>query len=196
MDNTEKTVAQSQGQNREGDTKLEDRRRGFLKGVLAASLGMFVGSVPVASGLWVATDPLRRKTRSGVPFVRVANLEAVPADGKPRLFRVMASKQDAWNRHPLVPVGAVYIRRTRDNPDGVTVFNTVCPHLGCFVNAKKDATYHCPCHNSQFQADGSRGTLCVSARGLDQLNSRIEDGEILVQFQNFLTGKEERIPVL
>ena len=37
---------------------------------------------------------------------------------------------------------------------GWMAVSLVCPHLGCEVEAKKDG-FLCPCHNSQFNLDGS-----------------------------------------
>ena len=79
--------------------------------------------------------------------------------------------------------------------DTLHCFNATCPHLGCFVNAKSDASYYCPCHKSEFQADGERGKECVSPRGLDPLEVKVEDGDLYVLYKNFIPSKKERIPV-
>ncbi|MEM7233714.1 MAG: Rieske 2Fe-2S domain-containing protein [Planctomycetota bacterium] len=180
----------------DGTTPPPDRRN-FLTKAMAVLIGGIVGVVPALAGLSVIFDPIRRRGKGGdgVPFLPVANLDAVPADGKPRLFRVIADKVDAWNLYPKVGVGAVYLRRTPENPDKVIAFNTVCPHLGCFVDTKDDGTYLCPCHDSQFLADGSRGAVCASPRGLDVLNAKVEGDSILVQFMNFETATHEKKPI-
>ena len=173
-------------------------RRDFVKKVWATLIGAAIGVVPLAAGLVVFADPLRRG-RNGSRRIRVATKSAVPADGKPRLFTVRKDRQDAWNRYRNVPVGAVYLVRHAADPETVIAFNTICPHLGCFVKAdNENGGYFCPCHKSEFLADGSRPEEGkghnVAPRGLDRLEATIEGEDILVRFQNFLTGKEEQIP--
>ena len=150
--------------------------------------------IPAISGLTVLLDPLRRKSRDS-DNVLVASLSALPEDGVPRKFSVIASHTDAWNRMPRVPVGAVYLRRTGDSQ--VQAFNVVCPHAGCFVDyeAAKNR-YHCPCHNSSFALDGTiADPKSPSPRGLDELPVEIRNGvEIWVKFQNFRAGVKEKKP--
>src|SRR6266849_2532001 len=100
-------------------------RRGFFKKLLAIVLGGISTLVPVAVGLTVFLDPLRRKF-SGNAFVRVATLELLPNDAVPRKFSVVSSRVDAWNKFSNVPIGAVYLRRMAD--DKVEALNVVCPH--------------------------------------------------------------------
>ena len=85
-------------------------RRGFLKKLASAIIGAVVTLVPVAAGLAVWLDPVRRKTNTGGQLVRVARLSALPDDGVPRKFAVIASRVDAWNRSPETAIGAVYLR--------------------------------------------------------------------------------------
>jgi cytochrome b6-f complex iron-sulfur subunit len=71
----------------------------------------------------------------------------------------------------FVPPGrAVAVFR---DANGVYAISTVCTHLGCIVTPTAGG-FECPCHGSQFEADGSvvkgpapRGLpwLLVSARG-------------------------------
>lgn len=180
-----------------GAAEAEAPRRCFLTSACAATVGAVVGLGPVATGLYVALDPLRKRLSSDTPFVPVTALDALPADGQSRLFRVVADRQDAWTRHGLGPIGAVYLRRTAEKPDEVVALHPVCPHLGCFVNSRKDGSFHCPCHDSTFQADGSIGNPnSPSPRGLDHLEARIENGKVLVQFINFETNRKDKKPIL
>jgi hypothetical protein len=53
----------------------------------------------LAAGLLTLLDPLRRK--AGISgFVHVTSLSALPEDGTPRRFPVIADRVDAWNKFP------------------------------------------------------------------------------------------------
>ena len=150
---------------------------------------------PLASGVMVVLDPLRRKSEKGGPLL-VTSLSSLPEDGQPRKFAVVATRADAWNRNPAVPIGAVYLRRT--GPKTVQAFNVVCPHAGCFVDfVPARQGYFCPCHNSSFSLEGRiNDPRSPSPRGLDELQVEIRnDSEVWVHYQNFLAGHEQRIPV-
>ena len=151
--------------------------------------------VPAFAGIVVLLDPLRRKT-SAEKVVRVAALGALPENGEPRKFPILATRIDAWNRTPNVPIGAVYLRRI--GSDQVQAFNVVCPHAGCFVDFNGNRQqYHCPCHNSSFALDGRiADPKSPSPRGLDQLPVEIRaGGEIWVTFRNFRAGIAEQVIV-
>lgn len=169
-------------------------RRSFVKEAAAAVLGGSAVLVPAAAGLVAWLDPLGRKGPGG-GFVRVASLEAVPADSVPRRFPVLADKVDAWTRQSGVPVGAVYLRRMPDN--SLQALNVVCPHAGCFVDYQSErSNYFCPCHNSTFAADGSiNDPKSPSPRAMDSLEVEVRGSEIWVRFQNFQAGHQAKIPV-
>jgi menaquinol-cytochrome c reductase iron-sulfur subunit len=150
---------------------------------------------PAAAGIMVVLDPLRRKSGENT-FIEVTSLSSVPEDGLPRKFVIVASHEDAWNRNPAVPVGAVYLRRT--GPKSVQALNVVCPHAGCFVDfVPASKSYTCPCHNSMFSLNGKiSDPRSPSPRGLDELEVQIRnDSEVWVKFENFLAGHEQKIPV-
>jgi menaquinol-cytochrome c reductase iron-sulfur subunit len=170
-------------------------RRNFLTKAAAIVIGGALAAIAPIAGLFVAFDPLRRKTDAG-GAVRVASLNALPEDGEPRKFPVLATKIDAWNRTPNVPVGAVYLQRFKDGT--VRALNVVCPHAGCFVDFRTDQNhFHCPCHNSSFALDGKiLDPKSPSPRALDELAVEIRNGsEVWVKFQNFRAGTHEKIPV-
>ena len=120
-------------------------------------------------------------------------LEALPEDGEPRKFSVLATRVDAWNRTPNVPIGAVYLRR---QPGGkVQAFNVVCPHAGCFVDYVAGAKHYlCPCHNSSFSPDGRiQDPKSPSPRGLDELETEVRDGAVFVRYLNFRAGEKDKV---
>lgn len=187
-------------------------RRSFLKKFLATTIGGLVVAVPALAGLAAFFDPVKRKLAAGIgangsgaaaaadeAYTTIAPLEAVPADGVPRKFQVIAERIDAWTKHPASPVGAVYLKREKETPDKVTAFNVVCPHAGCFVEPAPGGAFQCPCHNSLFHADGSivEGK-CVSPRGLDPQEidpEALRRGLVRIKFQNFVPGTAERKPL-
>jgi len=169
-------------------------RRGFIKEACAVILGAIATLVPLASGLVVFLDPLRRKSQAG-EFVRVASLQGLPEDGSPRKFAVIASRTDAWNKSPQTPIGAVYLRRAGEK--SVQALNVVCPHAGCFVDYNPAANgYGCPCHNSTFALSGQISSPTSPApRGLDELEVQIRnENEVWVKFQNFRAGEAKKTP--
>jgi menaquinol-cytochrome c reductase iron-sulfur subunit len=180
----------------------EPPRRGFFRKLLAMVVGGVVVAVPAAAGLAVFFDPVRRARKQGAAagFVPVAPLEAIPADGRPAKFQVIADRSDAWNRYKNVPLGAVYVKRTgtASSPQ-VVAWNVVCPHAGCFVDVAADGrSFRCPCHNSGFAEDGSQLPGCVSPRPMDELKvdpDSLRQGLVKVQFQNFAAGTSEKKPL-
>jgi menaquinol-cytochrome c reductase iron-sulfur subunit len=170
-------------------------RRGFLKRLLAGVISAVLGLVPVAAGLTVLLDPLRRKAGSD-DAVPVAALDALPEDGVPRKFPVLATRTDAWNKFTQVPVGAVYLRRLSGGK--LQAFNVVCPHAGCFVDFDAErGGFLCPCHNSTFTVEGRiSDRSSPSPRGLDSLEVEVRGGKMVwVKFRNFQAGRAEKVPV-
>jgi Rieske Fe-S protein len=168
-------------------------RRNFFKSLLATVIGAVLGIIPVVAGLEVLLDPLRRKIATS-SAIRIAALEALPDDGIPRKFPVLANRVDAWNKFTQIPIGAVYLRRTGTQ---VQALNAVCPHAGCNVDFLQDRNvYLCPCHNSTFTVAGRIGDpSSPAARGLDSLDVELRGNEVWVKFQNFEAGRREKIPV-
>lgn len=181
----------------EEDTQRQPpERRHFLKKIAAIIVGTIVTVIPAASGLMVMLDPLKKKKVTG-DLIKVTNLASLPNDGVPRKFPVLSDREDAWNRFPKSPIGAVYLRRTGETE--IQALNVICPHAGCFVDYRSDITsYFCPCHNSTFALDGDiNDEKSPSPRGLDEMKVEVRNGdEIWVQFQNFRTGKKDKEPLV
>ncbi len=171
-------------------------RRQFILKTCTVAVGGLSVLPPLAAGVAVALDPLRRVTAGDAAFVRVTNLEALPADGVPRKFTVLADRVDAWNKYPRSPVGAIYLRRPSDTV--VSALQASCPHAGCLVDYVTSANhYFCPCHNSSFAVDGTiDNPASPAARPMDSLAVEIRgDQEVWVKFRNFRAGTSEKIPV-
>ncbi len=177
----------------------DDDRRGFFLRVAAGVVGALCVIVPGGAALRVFLAPLWRRSGDAA-FIPVATLSAVPADGVPRMFKIVADRTDAWNRYPREPIGTVFLRRTAEKPKEVVAFNAVCPHLGCMVGYQPAQTrFYCPCHQSAFQPDGALIPPSAAARGLDTLEVKLEpadggdDARVLVKFQNYRSGIHEKV---
>jgi len=170
-------------------------RRTFVKEAAAVAIGGVCTLVPAAAGLVVWLDPLKKTAGAEAGFVRIATLEALPADGVPRKFTVVANRTDAWTKTPNVPVGAIYLTRTQEKK--VTALQSICPHAGCFVDYRPGKhEFFCPCHNSTFAADGSiNDPKSPSPRPMDDLEVQVRGNEVWVRFQNFQAGHREKHPV-
>jgi menaquinol-cytochrome c reductase iron-sulfur subunit len=174
-------------------------RRGFLAVFLGGILGLF----PFLTGLVVLFDPLRRRGNQG-NWIRIATLDALPDDGIPRQFEVIADKQDAWNKYLNQPIGAVYLIR-EPGSQKVAAFNATCPHAGCFIGyLAQQKHFACPCHKSTFDLSGERLTKrSPSPRDMDSLESevRVADAgnptsgkEVWVKYLDFRIATEEKVP--
>jgi menaquinol-cytochrome c reductase iron-sulfur subunit len=176
------------------ENQPQQGRRGFLAKITALFASSVALLAPAAVGIVAFLNPLRQKGSAG-GFVRVASLEAVPGDGSPQKFAVIADRTNAWNLFPNEPVGAVFLRRTGN--DKVEALQVVCPHAGCSImaDASKDGNkYYCPCHSAKFDLSGKRlDTPSPSPRDMDSLDVEIRDKEVWVKFQKFATGTAGKI---
>ena len=174
-------------------TSSEPDRREFLSKAVSIVAGGAIVAVPVGAGLATLVGPLVADGQGGIK-IRLASFEDVPQDGSPKLYQVVAERKDAWTKYPKKPLGSVFLRRLESG--GVEAFNSSCPHAGCSVGFKSlEVGYYCPCHESVFLLDGSKGEVCVSPRGLDSLEvdqEKLKDGDVWVTFQNFAAGIEEK----
>ncbi len=171
---------------------VDPGRRRFLAEALALVCGGLATVVPLAAGVWAFLDPLRRKAGAAV-FRPVADLAAIPADGVPRRFAVVADRVDAWTGFAAEPVGAVYLRR-RAESDAVEALSATCPHAGCFVELEPTGRcFRCPCHNSSFTLDGAIVAPSPSPRAMDGLDCRVAaNGTVEVKWETFYTGIAEK----
>ena len=182
--------------NETGNPESQPDRRCFIKGASCA-IGAAIGIVPMVAGVRVALNPLGEKNSVGkAEFKQLAQLADLKT-GVPKKFSIVADKTDKWTRYRDVPVGAVYLLKTvKEGKTSVTAFNTVCPHLGCFVDYRTEKQdFFCPCHDSNFELNGQlkKG---VSPRGMDTLEVAIRKGaEVWVKYQRFKANTKEKVVI-
>lgn len=171
----------------------DDSRRSFLAKVATVACGGLATLAPVAAGVWSFLDPLRRKSAAAT-FLPVTDLSAIPDDGVPRQFAVVADRVDAWTGFPREPIGAVYLRRQKGSKE-VEALTATCPHAGCFVDLEPGGrSFRCPCHNSSFTLDGGIVEPSPSPRSMDSLECRVGvNGEVAVKWQTFRAGIADKV---
>lgn len=171
-------------------------RRTFVKEAAAVALGGVATLVPVATGMFVWLDPLRKEGDAGeAGFIKITSLDALPNDSIPRKFTVLADHRDAWTKTMNVPVGAIYLKRTGERQ--IIAMQCICPHAGCFLEYRPGKhEFFCPCHNSTFAVDGSiNDPKSPSPRPMDELTVEVRGNEVWVKYQNFQPGHREKIPM-
>ena len=162
-------------------------RRGFIGWAIGVGTGFvaLVAGIPLVGSV-VATGA----TAAPGQYVRVATVADIPV-GEPFGISFVEESQDAYLYSQLPH--SVYAIKTSETD--VAVYSPVCPHLGCqvfFDRQKKE--FVCPCHGSVFSADGAR-VSGPTPRGLDTVPSKIDKGELLVQWVQYQPGVSEKTPV-
>ena len=170
------------------DSQADPGRRAFLSrtaGMLGTFLAAALGVTLVGAVVAPAT---RRETAQWVKLGAVSDFKP----GEPRMVTFGANKVDGYLR--TTAPRAVWIIRTP--ADHFTVYNARCTHLGCLVSLRSSSrSFACPCHGGVFAVDDGAVLDGPPPRSLDSLNQRVEDGNLLVQYQDFLVGTPERVPL-
>ena len=193
--NKKSTLNQDSADNPKECCSEESRRKFIVVSTLGVSA--VCGIFPIASGITTILDPVKKSAGNQVKvsWTKVAPLQNLTDDGKPAKFEVILEQvRDAWTTYKNVPVGAVYLTRKGDE---VKAFNLKCPHLGCAVDFRsKSNDYFCPCHNSTFGLDGSVADAnSPSPRGMDTMDTKVEDGVVWIRFQQYRPNIAEKIPL-
>ena len=173
------------GSHSQREEKSPDRgRRDFL---LLIPLGIFAGvAATIAAAALRYLRPSFPGSSSEAKWSDVAPLSEIKGD-KPIMRSIVTEHQAGWAS--TMEEHFVYVLPNQNN----RVLSSVCPHEGCNVAWRDDASeFFCPCHDSYFAADGSR-INGPTRRGLDPLPSREKEGVLQVQYQTFVNNTEERI---
>jgi len=156
-----------------------ESRRSFL-GVLLGLGSVLVGALLAVPLIRFALFPLLRLTTQ-LKSSPVGKLSEFSRLTDPVMRTVQIEQVDGWRK--AVSEKAVYV--TKDSQGQLCVLTSVCPHLGCTVPWNKEKKqFACPCHGATFAADGTR-VSGPSLRGMDALETSVQDGQLLVRFQYF-----------
>jgi quinol---cytochrome c reductase iron-sulfur subunit, bacillus type len=167
--------------------QLETERRGFLKlatVILTFLVGLTVG-IPVIGNV---VGPIFRTKK---PYwAKVAELDSLPAGQPVKLIFVSQTVFAYIHETVLRNIWVV-----KHSPTKVTVFSPICPHLGCEYSWNTQTShFECPCHGSVFALDG-KVLAGPAPRPLDTLPTRLEGGQLLVEWERFKIGIPEKIAV-
>ena len=154
-------------------------RRSFLTMLIS------VGTIGVGALLSVqltrfALHPLMAQTTDR-SWSDVGDVEEFASIIAPALRTISIEQRDGWRK--IVSEKAIYVIKGADGQP--RVLSTVCPHIGCTVawNESK-GMFISPCHNGMFKPDGA----LISGpprRAMDELESKIEGGRLMVRYQYF-----------
>ena len=154
-------------------------RRSFL-GVLLGVGAVFIGTLLSVPLIRFALFPLLRRT-TDLKSSPVGALSDFSSLTEPTLRTIQIEQVDGWRK--AVSEKAVYI--TKDKEGKLRALTSICPHLGCTVPWNKEKNeFICPCHGATFLPDGTR-VSGPSLRGMDTLETSVQDGQLLVRFQYF-----------
>jgi menaquinol-cytochrome c reductase iron-sulfur subunit len=156
-----------------------ENRRSFL-GALLALGSVCIGALLSVPLIRFALFPLLRRTTE-LKASPVGPLSEFSTLAEPVLRTIQIEQIDGWRK--AVSEKAVYV--TKDSRGELLVLSSVCPHLGCTVPWVSDKSeFVCPCHGGTYAPDGSR-ISGPSLRGMDSLETTVQDDQLLVRFQYF-----------
>jgi menaquinol-cytochrome c reductase iron-sulfur subunit len=141
---------------------------------------VFVGALLSVPLIRFALFTLLRRTTE-LKSSALGALNEFSSLAEPMMRTIHIEQVDGWRK--AVSEKTVYV--TKDAKGSLRVLTSICPHLGCTVpwNKEKDQ-FICPCHGAAFTADGTR-ISGPSQRGMDTLETSVQDGQLLVRFQYF-----------
>src|SRR6266545_7720141 len=168
--------------NESSGPKPDKSRRAFVMLLPFAAMGGILAPLPGAA-FRLLRPVVSASTEKWIDVALVAELSA----NKPVAQRIVAEQVAGWAKS--LAEHSVYILPGQNN----RVLSAVCPHEGCEVSWRDDKNvFSCPCHDSNFAADGSR-IDGPARRGLDPLPSRMAHGKLQVQYHSFINNTRERI---
>jgi Rieske Fe-S protein len=168
------------------DANAKPSRRRALE-VLAVGGAVCAAAVGVP-GVQMLVAPARGGA-GGALWVKTVRIDSL-ADGVPKRVAIVADRVDAWTLEKSVQLGAVWLVR---RGAAVECYSATCPHLGCSV-AMTEGAFNCPCHDSGFTLDGKR-TGGPSPRDMDVLETKLDDGFVVVGFRRFRQGVSDKVQI-
>lgn len=83
-----------------------------------------------------------------------------------------------------------------DDGEHFTVYSGRCTHLGCsFAFDADKKIFHCPCHQGMFDPKTGAVLAGPPPRPLDQLDTKLERGDLYVAYKDFRVGTTAKVAV-
>jgi len=165
-------------------------RRVFL-GYMAAAVTSFIGVVTGIPVLGYLAAPLKVKAEAN--WISLGKVKDF-VDPAPKVVQFTVTRRDGW-------VEAREARTCWVSPgdDGkFTVFNGRCTHLGCAyswqANGEHADHFFCPCHEGLYDKEG-KVLDGPPPRALDRLDTKVEDDQLMVLYQDFRPGVPQKDPL-
>jgi Rieske Fe-S protein len=167
-------------------------RRRFL-GLLTNLLMLLIVLLVAVPAFAYFLAPLRRRGGPGrADFADAGPLSEIPV-GKWRLVPLEVTIRDGWKTTRVRQ--AVWVRRTGEDDQAISVLSSICPHLGCPINWHPEKSqFVCPCHGGLFNADG-RNIGGPPPRPMDPLEFEVRNNRLWVRWQDFKIGVSDLVPV-
>ena len=153
-------------------------RSDFVK-VVTAFLGTLMGTITGLPVIGYIISPALglKETEAWIPL---GPLENYPI-GIPQPFNFTRTRINGWEK--TVNSHGVFV--IRQDETQVRVFSNVCTHLSCRVSWHPDLQeYVSPCHDGHFDILGNV-TSGPPPRPLDEFITKIEDGNLYIQYPPF-----------
>jgi menaquinol-cytochrome c reductase iron-sulfur subunit len=169
------------------DENQDTTRRGFLGWATAGIMG-FIGlclSVPLVG--YIVSPALIRRKETPIKVGALSQLQpGVPAE----LEAVFESRDGYLQTMMTRAVWAV-----KKKSGEIRVYNPHCTHLGCAYrwNAE-ERLFKCPCHGGVYDIDG-KVVAGPPPRPLDTLEYHVEEGKLLVDYEDFKSGSVKKTPI-
>jgi menaquinol-cytochrome c reductase iron-sulfur subunit len=169
------------------------RRRTFLA-LCTGALMTLVGGLIAAPAMGYLLAPFWRKrtAENADEYVDIGPVTGLTLQ-RWVLLPLEIVQEDGWER--VRQRHSVWVKRFGTGDADIRVLSPICPHLGCPINYMSDKSeFQCPCHGGTFDGDGHH-VSGPPPRAMDPLPFKVEDGRLLVRWEDYLIGVSDRVVV-
>ncbi len=159
-------------------------RRTFLTYVIAAVSAFITAVVGIPLVGSLILPALRQREANWVPVGPATDFPV----GEPKAATVTVTSRDGW----IEQTEAKGIWVINHGGSNFTVYNGRCVHLGCAYSWQaSQREFLCPCHGGRYSLDG-KVLGGPPPRPLDTLQWRLDQGNLVVQYQDFRLGVPDK----